>query len=61
MINILLDCLNLGKSTLQISVKIPEKLAEQLYCCLIPYVPTCAIDQETILLGKYFKIILIQY
>lgn len=41
---------------LPMSVKLPEKLAEDLYYCLIANVPTDICDQEAILQGEYFKI-----
>lgn len=34
------------------SVKLPEKLAEDLYYCLIANVPSGIMDQEVILQGK---------
>jgi len=36
------------------SVKLPEKLAEDLYYCLIANVPTGVFNQEAILKGTYF-------
>lgn len=36
------------------SVKLPEKLAEDLYYCLIANVPTDICDQEAILQGKFY-------
>lgn len=43
----------LDKSTLPMSVKLPEKLAEDLYYCLIANVPTDIFNQEAILQGKF--------
>ncbi|VVC24396.1 Hypothetical protein CINCED_3A018045 [Cinara cedri] len=43
---------DLNKSKLPMSVKIPEKLAEELYCCLIANVPTRIYDQDKLLIGK---------
>lgn len=35
------------------SIKLPEKLAEDLYYCLIANVPSNIFDQEAILQGEY--------
>jgi hypothetical protein len=44
--------LNSGKTALPMSVRLPEKLAEDLYYCLIANVPTDICEQEAILKGK---------
>lgn len=48
-----------GKTTLPMSVKLPEKLAEDLYYCLIANVPTDISEQEAILKGTKMYLMLI--
>lgn len=53
--------MNSGKTTLPMSVKLPEKLAEDLYYCLIANVPTDICEQEAILKGTLFTVVPTHY